>query len=503
MKSIELKVKVLDISTEFPIVVLHEDIIKKLEIEHLNRVLLKTSSLDKVCIVDSSVSYIEPDVIGVFKNTADELNLKDSEIVEIQTTSLPKSIDYINKKVKNKTLTKEEIKSIVEDTNNNLLSETELSSFITSVYINSLNLEETINLCDAFVNIGDKINFDEPVILDKHSIGGINGRVSMILSPIISSLGYKIPKTASRSITSAAGTADVMEVLAPVTFNISEIKELIKKVHGIVVWEGKFDLCPVDNTFIKIEHALNINPEGIMIASILSKKKSMGVTHLVIDIPVGRQVKVKDKENGERLAKKFVEIGKSLGIKIKALLTDGENPSGDAFGPALEAKEALEILEGKYFSNLAEKACVLSGELLSLVNDYDSKKGYEIAKEQITSGKALEKFKEIIKAQGGNTFKSEDITLGKYKLEITENKEGGKIIDFNVHTLTEVTRIAGAPYDKGAGLKVIVKLGQVVKTGDTLFEVYSDSEDKLSFVKDYLENHSALSYDDVLIEAVE
>ena len=503
MKSIELKVKVLDISTDFPMVVLHKDVIKKLEIEHLNRVLLKASSSEKVCIVDSSVNYIQSDIIGVFKNTAEELNIKDSEIIEIQTTKLPKSIDYINKKVKNKTLTKEELTSIVQDTNNNLLSETELSAFITSVYINSLNLEETIDLCNAFVDIGDKIDFEEPVILDKHSIGGINGRVSMILSPIISSLGYKIPKTASRSITSAAGTADVMEVLAPVTFNISEIKKLIKNVHGIVVWEGKFDLCPVDNTFIKIEHALGINPEGIMIGSILSKKKSMGITHLVIDIPVGRQVKVKDKENGERLAKKFVEIGKSLGIKIKALLTDGENPSGNMFGPALEAKEVLEILEGKYFNNLAEKACVLSGELLSLVNDYDAQKGYEIAKEQVTSGKALEQFKKIIKAQGGNTFSSEEIKLGAYKLEIKEQSKGGKIIDFDVHTLTEVARVAGAPFDQGAGVKVLVNLGDIVKNNDTIIEIYSNSEDKLSFVKDYLLEHSVLSYEDVLIEEVD
>ncbi len=496
-----LKIKIIDIFADYPVAILHPNIAKKLGVQHLDRIELKNEKTTKVFVVDTSMSYVDEVSIGIFKDTAEELNLADDIEVTVSGMPQPKSMQFILNKIKNKTLTDDEIKEIVKDISYNALSETELSAFITAVYINGLNIEETTALCNALVNVGDKIDFEEKIILDKHSIGGINGRVSMIVTPVIASLGYKIPKTASRSITSAAGTADAMEVLAPVSFNINEIKEIILKTNGVVAWEGKFDLCPVDNKLIKIEHALGINPEGIMIASILSKKKSIGSTHLVIDIPVGREVKVKDKEHGERLAKKFVSIGKSLGIKIKVLLTDGEEPSGNAFGAALEAKEALEILEGKYFDNLANKACAIAGELLELVGEAKQGKGYELAKETITSGKALSKFKEIIKAQGGNVFESSAIKDAKHKITIN-SEENGKIKNFDVHALTKIARIAGAPHDKEAGIILFKEVGDNVKKGEPLFDIYSNSEDKLSYSKTFAKENKAIDFEKIVIEAI-
>ena len=497
-----LKLKILDIHANYPIVILHPEVAKKIHAINLDRLSLKLNNVITTGVLDTSESYVDEETVGLYKDTAINYNLKEGDTIEVSLLPLPKAVSYIQAKIKNKTLTKEEIYEIVDNIVDNKLSDVELSAFVTAVQINGLNIEETEHLCTALVEAGDSIDFKEKMILDKHSIGGINGRVSMILTPIIASLGFKIPKTASRSITSAAGTADSMEVLAPVTFTIDEIKELISKVNGVVAWEGKFDLCPVDNKLIDIEHALGINPEGIMIASILSKKKSIGSTHLVIDIPIGNEVKIKNKEDGVRLAKKFIEISKFLKINTKVLLTDGENPTGNNFGPALEAKEVLEILENKYFNNLAEKACLLSGELLELAGYSKKGEGFLVAKEAITSGKALEKFKEIIKAQGGEIFSSSQINFAKFKKEIVSDSEG-MIKDFDVKILTAAANYTGAPKDISAGLILHKVIGDKIKPGDIILELYSESQTKLNDAFDFLIENSPYTFEQMVIEGIE
>ena len=497
-----LKLKILDIYADYPIVILHPEVAKKINAVNLDRLELNLNNIVTTGVLDTSESYVNKETVGLFKDTAINYNLKDGDIIEVSLLPLPKAVSYIQDKIKNKTLTKDEIYEIVKNINENKFSAVELSAFVTAIQINGLNIEETEHLCRALVEAGDSIDFKEKIILDKHSIGGINGRVSMILTPIIASLGFKIPKTASRSITSAAGTADAMEVLAPVTFTIDEIKEIIIKVNGVVAWEGKFDLCPVDNKLIDIEHALGINPEGIMIASILSKKKSIGSTHLVIDIPIGNEVKVKNKDDGIRLAKKFIEISKFLKINTKVLLTDGENPTGNNFGPALEAKEVLEILENKYFNNLAEKACLLSGELLELVGYAKKGEGFFVAKESITSGKALEKFREIIKIQGGEIFSSDKIKFAKFKKEFISNSKG-IIKDFDVKRLTEIANYSGAPKDIAAGLILHKSIGDKIVPGDLILEIYSESEDKLNQAYDFLMEKAPFDFEQMVIEGIE
>ncbi|MDD3178088.1 MAG: thymidine phosphorylase [Candidatus ainarchaeum sp.] len=494
-----LNAKIIDISADYPIVILNPNVAKKLNANHLDRMQLEINNKITVCVLDTSHSYVDENSVGLFKDTAFDLNISNNDKIKISVLPHPKSVDYIISKINNKTLNAEQLREIVKDINSNSISEVELSAFITSIFINGFNIDETTDFCKELIEIGDKIEFNEKIILDKHSIGGINGRVSMIITPIISSLGYKIPKTASRSITSAAGTADAMEVLAPVSFTIDEIKEIINKVGGVISWEGKFDLCPVDNTIINIEHALNINPEGIMIGSILSKKKSIGSTHLIIDIPVGPEVKIKDKENGERLAKKFIAISKSLGIKTKVLLTDGLSPCGYSFGPALEAKSVLEILENKYFDNLASKSCAIAGELLELVGHVKEGQGYNFAKEIITSGKALEKFKEIIKVQGGNIFSSKDVPKASFIRNIL-SPENGTIISYSIKIFTKISSFLGAPIDKCAGVLIKKEIGSNVKKGEVLFEIHSDSEQKLKFTENYILDNFPVSFEKVILD---
>ncbi len=497
-----LKVKILDVYANYPIAILHPDTAVNLGAQNLDRIEVRKDVLHSTFVMDTSKSYVTEKEIGVYKDTASDFELKNGDEVVINLLTPPPAIKYIMDKVKNKTLSEEEIIEIVKEIDRNSLSEVELSAFVTAVFINGLNLEETKHLCNALVNIGDRIDFGEKIILDKHSIGGINGRVSMLLTPIIASLGYKIPKTASRSITSAAGTADAMEVLAPVSFDVDEIKEIINKAGGVVAWEGKFDLCPVDNTLIDIEHALGINPEGIMIASILSKKKSIGSTHLVLDIPVGRDVKIKNKEDGERLAKKFITISEYLGIKTKVLLTDGDKPCGAFFGPALEAKNVLELLEGKYQDAVLEKACLLAGELLELVGHCKQGEGYLLSKEIVTSGKALEKFQEIIKVQGGSILRSVDVPKAKFVQKIY-SQEAGDINNFDVSKITKLAKLLGCPKDIEAGVVLVCEVGDSVLKNDVIFELHANTEEKISRAIEYLKDNNPIVFDKMVLEEFE
>ncbi len=482
--NINLKIKVLDIYANYSVSILHPNTAKKLYAQNLDRIDIQKKDFNKVFVLDTSSSYVAEDEVGLFKDSAQENNLKDGEVVNVSLLPLPPANKYILDKIKNVPLTKNQITEIVTEINKNSLSEIELAGFVTACQINDLTIEEITYLCNSLIDIGDKIDFDDEVILDKHSVGGINGRVSMIVVPIIASYGYKIPKTASRSITSATGTADAMEMLAPVSFNVSDIKKIISKANGVVAWEGKFDLCPVDNKIIDIEHALGINPEGIMIASILSKKKSIGSTHLVIDLPVGDQMKIKTVDDAERLAKKFLIISKSLGIKTKVLVTDGETPCGNSFGCSLEAKSVLEILEGKYFDNLAEKSCEVAGELLELVGRAKKNEGYHLAKKAILSGQAHSKFLEIIKAQGGIITLSDQLPKAKFTKKIC-SPEDGSITNMDVYKLTQIAKIAGAPTDKVAGLLILRPVGHEVKKNEPIFEIHSSSEDALNNAYNY------------------
>jgi AMP phosphorylase len=474
----KLTVKIIDIDADKPIALLNSKTASDLLAVALNRIDVKNNGVSKIFILDITDSLIDENTIGIYKDVTGVTKLKDGDKVEVKVVPSPSSVHHIVKKIRNNALNETEIKEIINDVVNDRLSEIEISAFLTAVSINGLNLDETTNICKSMIEVGNVIKFDVPQVLDKHSIGGINGRVSIVVTPIITALGYVMPKTASRAISSAAGTADCMEVLGDVSFSVKDIEKMVSKVGGIVAWNGKVDLCPADDKMIKIRHSLGLDPEGLVIASVLAKKKSVSATHLIIDIPVGPTVKVRSKEEVDRWASKFLIICKDIGIKAQVVQSDGAVPCGKYFGAALEAKGALEVLENKYFDNFAEKSCVIAGRLLELVERVEPGKGYDLAKETLKSGAALNKFKEILKAQNGRIFSSEEIPVANYKQEILA-KDVGKIVGMNVSNLTKIARTAGAPHDKVAGLVLNKKVGDIVKPKELIFTIHANSKEKL------------------------
>jgi thymidine phosphorylase len=364
----------------------------------------------------------------------------------------------------------------------NKLSNVELTYFIAACYTNVMSIEETIMLTKAIVKHGNTLKLNKYPIIDKHSIGGLAGnRTTMVLVPIIAAAGFVMPKTSSRSITSPAGTADTMEVLAQVSFPLDKMKKIILKTNGCIIWGGALNLAPADDKIISVERPLGIDAESQLLASIMAKKHSVSSTHILIDIPIGKDAKVRTKIEALKLKKNFEIIGKRLRKHIKVLITDGSKPIGKGIGPALEARDALWVLrrDKKRALDLEMKCVKMAAEIFKMVGVKDGKKK---ALEILNSGRAYKKMVEIIKAQNGKITKPKEIKIGKFRFDVKSGKKG-VVREISNNIVSKIARVAGAPLNKGAGIYLHKDVGDEVKKGEKLFTIYAESKQKLDYAK--------------------
>lgn len=450
-----------------------------------DRVRVRTKGAATTAILDTTTEMVKPGEIGIFTEALKDL--KNPKSVDVLPAPKPASLCFIKKLMDKQKLTEDQIRSIVQDIVDNNLSEVELSAYITSSYIHNLDSQETEWLTRAMIETGERIHFDTHPVMDKHSIGGVPGnKVSLLIVPIVAASGLLIPKTSSRAITGAGGTADLMEVLAPVEFSGAEIKELTEKVGGVIVWGGATNIAPADDKLIKAEYALSIDPYSQMLASIMAKKGAVGADAVVVDMPVGPGTKLPTPESGRSLAKDLIDLGERLNIRVECAMTFGGSPVGRTIGPAMEVREALTVLENKGGPNsLREKSLALAGILLEMGGVAGRGDGYKAAEEILTSGKAHKKLMEIVGAQGGDPkVKSEDIVIGEHCEDILA-PSGGYVVAFFNKRLVELARMAGAPADKKAGVIIHKKMGERVKKGEPLITICSNSDWELeSAVKD-------------------
>jgi AMP phosphorylase len=477
---LELKAKVLDIVSNKREVLLNSSDADSEGINVYDRVALSINGNRTIVMVEITKSFIDLGYVGIYGNVQSELNVGEGEIVKVCLTEVPESINFIRRKMKGTKLAKDEVNTIVKDVMAGSLSDLEIAGFLFAQQYEGLDVNEVKFLTEAIVGTGEIIDFEEPVY-DKHSIGGVPGnKVSLLIVPIIASSGLLIPKTSSRAITSPSGTADTMSVLAPIAFKAEELKKIVKKTKGAIVWGGSLNLAPADDLFMRVEYSLQINPQAQMMASIMAKKIAVGVDFSVLDIPVGRGVKVENLEEAQALGRGFVELGQKFGIKVECGITYAEQPVGHTVGPALEAKEALEALEGHGPTSLIEKSTALAGILLEMSGTIPRGRGQDMAKEILASGKALQKMRQIIEAQGGDPrVKPEDIAIGEHTTKLLSPADG-YVVSVDNDGIKNIARAAGAPIDKGAGVKLYSKRGYIVKKGDPLIEIYAESEGKLS-----------------------
>jgi len=480
----ELKAKLFDIEAGGPfIVLLNERVAKELDLMSGDRARIMAEQRYIVAIVDIA-KRIKANEIGVFNEVKEALNLDPGQIVKIIPEEAPKSIGSIKKKLDNKPISKDEIYRIVNDIVDNVLTKAELAYFVSAAYTHGFSMAETEYLTRAMAETGDMLRWKKRPIVGKHCIGGVAGnRTTMLILPIVVAAGLTMPKTSSRSITSPAGTADTMEVLANVSFrSVDEIKEIVNRTGGCLVWGGALRLAPADDSIVKVEHSLELDPTPMLLSSIMAKKYVEGVTHVLIDIPVGRFAKCKTHQEHLHLKRQFEKLAKRLGMKIKVIKTEGEEPIGNGLGPALEARDVLWILQGDERGplDLKEKSIMMAGKLLELSGKVRSGKGVKMAREILESGKAFKKMKEIIAAQGGDpNIDPEKIRVGRYTYDFFA-KKSGKLVTLNDDRISRAARLAGAPRNKGAGIYLYVHKNARVKRGQKLFTIYAESDWKLN-----------------------
>lgn len=483
-------IKKLGISTGGPLIaVLHVRDAERLDLHYEDRIRLVGDSKNVVVILDiASSPIVSSGEIGLFKETAEKLG--DARSVEIFSENKPNSISYIKKKLDGGPLTLPEMNELMHDLVHNQLSEVEITYFVAGCYMHKLTIREIEYLTRAIVSNGETLNLDIYPLVDKHCIGGIPGnRTTLIMVPIIAAAGLCIPKTSSRAITSAAGTADTMEVFANVELTIGEVKKVVRKTKGCIVWGGAIDLAPADDRIIRIESALGIDTEGQLIASVMAKKYSVGATHLLLDLPFGKGAKAKSEAHARRLKAKFEQIGKILNMKVRVMTSDGSQPIGNGVGPALEARDVLWILmrhPNRPF-DLERKSLKMAGMLLEMGGKARKGNGLKLAREILENGKAYHKMCEIIEAQGKRVLRPEDIKIGGSMYTLTSKKRG-TVVSIDNRAIARIARSAGAPKDKGAGIYIHRHVGDGVRRAEPLCTLYAENEQELRYALELLKS---------------
>lgn len=478
----KLNAKYIDMDTGEITALMHDSDAAELGVREKDRVRIVHEGSGMVAILNTSDSFVKKGEIGLLGQAFKVIGPEEGETIDVFASPRPESVEYIKKKMDGLELSKDEINVLVKDIASHNLSSIELSAYVTSLQINGMNIRETADLTMAMVETGETIKFDKGPVYDFHSIGGCPGnKITLLIVPILAAAGCLIPKTSSRAISSAAGTSDIVEVFTNVDLDSRMLKQISEQVGGVMAWGGSLNLAPADDVIIKAEYPLGIDPHAQLLASVMSKKKAVGADYLLIDIPMGDGTKVPTMEGAKQYAKDFIELGEKLGIKVEAAITYGGQPVGRAIGPALEAREAIMILEGaKSPNSVIEKTITLSGMLFDMGNGHG---GEDKARQILESGKALAKFREIVAAQGGEAdISSDDIKIGQFTVDILA-KKSGYLNKIKNKDLVKVARAAGSPRDKGAGLILNKKVGSKVDAGETLFSIYADNEAKLNDAK--------------------
>lgn len=423
--------------------------------------------------------------LGLSEDAFVQLAVGEGHVVSVSQAEPPASIGALYRKIAGERLGREDFRAIVNDIAELHYSKIELTAFVVATNRDDLDREEVYFLTEAMAASGRKLDWHEPLVVDKHCIGGIPGnRTSMLVVPIVAAHGLLCPKTSSRAITSPAGTADSMEVLANVELPFERLADIVRDHRACLAWGGTAKLSPADDVLISVERPLAIDSPGQMVASILSKKIAAGSTHLVLDIPIGPTAKVRSMPEAQRLRRLFEYVASRLHLSLDVVITDGRQPIGRGIGPMLEARDVMRVLENDPDApnDLRQKALRLAGRLIECHPDVRGGDGFAIARDILDSGRALAKMNAIIAAQGAKDFDYNKPSLGLLTFDICAS-EAGVVTNIDNLQLARIARMAGAPKVAGAGIDLFQKLGDIVVAGDLLYRVHASFQSDLGFAR--------------------
>lgn len=373
------------------------------------------------------------------------------------------------------------------------LSEIEIAAFIAVCAGERMDLEETAALTRAMVAVGDRIDWGEGPVLDKHCVGGLPGnRTTPIVVPIVAALGHRIPKTSSRAITSPAGTSDVMATLTCVDLALAQLRRVVEREGGCLASGGRMRLSPADDVLIRVERALDLDSDGQMVASILSKKVAAGSTHVLIDMPVGPTAKVRTQAAADSIARRLGFVAEELGLRVGIHLSDGSEPVGRGIGPTLEAHDVLAVLRNAPHAprDLRERALDVAGAVLDLAQGSSAGSNRALAAQTLASGAAERKFEAICHAQGGRFEPGRACHVTPFTA-----RASGRVVSIDNRLLARIAKLAGAPRDAEAGIVCTLRAGDIVDKGQPLFEVHANSRGELAYALQF----AAMRPDVVLI----
>ena len=426
---------------------------------------------------------VDVDEVGMSESAWHSLGLDETSKVTISHPPPLESLSAVRGKVYGKRLDPSSFAHIVSDIEAGRYSNIQLSAFLTACAARALDHNEICALTQAMVDAGDRIAWNRKPIVDKHCVGGLPGnRTTPIIVAIVAACGLTIPKTSSRAITSPAGTADMMETLAPIDLDMSAMRRVVEREGGCIVWGGAARLSPTDDILIRVENVLDLDSEGQLVASILSKKIAAGATHLVLDLPVGPTAKVRTRESAEILSQSLNEVGAEFGLVVRTIVTDGTQPVGRGIGPALEARNILDILQAKPGApeDLRQRALLLAGHILELGGAAGPGDGLSLAKATLESGRAWIKFQHICEAQGGMRMPR----IADYR-RVVAAAAAGQVTSLDNRRLAKVAKLAGAPDDSAAGLELHVRLGDKIDVHQPLYTIHSESPGELAYALNY------------------
>lgn len=389
-------------------------------------------------------------------------------------------------------LTDEEIRFFVTSYVRGEIEHYHASALLMAIYLNGMSDRETVTLTKEMAKSGDMLDLSEieGITVDKHSTGGVGDKTTLIVAPIVASLGLKTAKMSGRGLGHTGGTIDKLESIDGFCTSLSPeaFIENVRK-HGICVVGQSGDLAPADKMIYALrDSTATVGSMPLIASSIMSKKLAAGASCIVLDVKTGSGAFMKTPEEAEELSRKMVDIGKSAGRRVAAVISDMDTPLGRNIGNSLEVIEAIEVLEGKGCEDLKEVCLVLAGNIISLAMDISAEEGYKKAADELDSGRAFEKFKEFISSQGGSLSQIEDTTLFKsaeFSYDITAPCDG-YITQMNAEMIGSSSVILGAgrvkkddSIDHSAGIILHKKTCDKVEKGDIIATLFTNRHETI------------------------
>ena len=411
--------------------------------------------------------------------------------------------DLILKKRNGKELTKDEIDFFVQGYTKGEIPDYQASALLMAIFFNKMNKRETADLTMSMVNSGDKLDLSniEGIKVDKHSTGGVGDKTTICLTPLVASCGVPVAKMSGRGLGHTGGTIDKLESFKGFSVQLDQ-KEFMDNVNkkGIAVAAQTGHLAPADKKIYALRDVTaTVDNMSLIASSIMSKKIASGSDAIVLDVKVGDGAFMKTPEDAKALAREMVDIGNNVGRKTIGVISDMDQPLGYAIGNAIEVIEAIDLLKGNGPKDLLELTLTLGSNMLILAGRVkDEEEGRKLLKENIENGKALEKLKEFVEAQGGDSSYVDDVSKfpqAKYVIEVKSNKSG-YINKINAENLGLIAMELGAGratkesiIDLAVGIKLLKKRGDKVEKEDVLGYIYANDLEKANKAKeDLLEN---------------